>query len=293
MHIPFTSLRAFAAVAQQGSFTLAAQALHLTQPAISKSVRELEQLLETVLLERRPRQVRLTEAGAALLEHARAIFALEQAALEDLRARRGLQKGRLALGASTTIAAYWLPTYLARFAARHPGIALSLSSGNTARIAQQVLDGQVEVALVEGIVQEAGLACLPWHDEPLTLIAPPGLEVDTENLPGQVWVMREQGSGTAQVVEDFLRRQGWPAVRRITVGSNTAIVRMVQSGAGVALVPRIMVESLSAQGALKEVALPGGAVTRPLFWLRLHDRPASAAREAFEALLLAHDPVTP
>ncbi|MDE1943270.1 MAG: LysR family transcriptional regulator [Betaproteobacteria bacterium] len=285
MHIPFPALRAFAAVARLGSFTAAAQALHLTQPAISKSVRELETLLETPLLERLPRELRLTDAGNALYEHARAIFALEQAALDDLQARRGLQKGRLAVGASTTIAAFWLPPYLARFAGLHPGIELSLFSGNTAAIAQAVQDGQVDVGLVEGPVSEAPLECTPWRNELLTLVGPPGTPLALSELNALPWIVREQGSGTAQVVDEFLQRTGLSPTRRITVGSNTAIVQMVLSDAGVALVPRIMVEALLQSGELQEIPVPGGTVIRPLNRLTLRERPASAAREAFEALL--------
>ncbi len=285
MQIPFPALRAFTAVARLGSFTAASQELHLTQPAVSKAVRELEQLLETPLLERHSRQVRLTEAGSALFEHARAIFALEQAALEDLRLRRNLQKGRLAVGASTTIAAFWLPPYLARFAARYPAVELSLVTGNTAAVAQAVQDCRVDLGLVEGTVADSPLECAPWRNELLTLVGAAGEPLALSRLEAQPWIVREQGSGTGQVVDDFLRRQGLSPVRRITVGSNTAIVQMVLAGAGVALVPRIMVEAHIRAGELQEILLPGGAVSRPLNWLRLRNRPVSAACEAFEALL--------
>lgn len=286
MQIPFPALRAFATVARLGSFTVAARELHLTQPAVSKSVRELEHLLETTLLERHPRHVRLTEAGCALFEHARTIFSLEQAALEDLQSRRGLHKGRLTVGASTTIAAFWLPPFLARFAARHPDIELTLMSGNMASVTQAVQECRVDVGLVEGTVAQASpLECTPWRLEPLTLVGPPGPPLSLAHLEAQPWIVREQGSGTGQVVEDFLQRQGISPPHRITVGSNTTIVQMVLAGAGMALVPRIMVEPFIDAGKLQEIPLPGGALTRPLNWLTLRDRPVSAAREAFEALL--------
>ncbi len=289
MNLNFQHLRAFAEVARCGSFTLAAEQLHLTQPAVSKAVRELENHLEMTLLERTSRQVSLTEAGAALFEHARSIFALEQAALEDIKARRGLQRGRLVVGASTTIAAYWLPAYLTRFLALYPGLELSLVSGNTEKIAQEVLDCRVDVALVEGPVDDARLECTPWHNEPLTLVAPMGQPITQEDLRNQCWIVRESGSGTAQATEDFLQQQHIHPRRRVVVGSNTAAVQMALSGAGVCLVPRTMVLAHIARGALQEVALLSGPLTRPLNWVNLRGRPASLARRAFESLLRADE----
>ncbi len=287
MNINFQYLRAFAEVARCGSFTLAAEHLHLTQPAVSKAVRELENHLEMTLMERTSRQVSLTEAGSTLYEHARSIFALELAALEDIKARRGLQRGRLVVGASTTIAAYWLPAYLTRFLALYPGLELSLVSGNTEKIARDVLDCRVDVALVEGAVDDVRLDCTPWHDEPLTLVAPMRQPVSQEALRHQCWIVRESGSGTAQVTEDFLQQQGIHPQRRVVVGSNTAAVQMVLAGAGVFLVPRTMVQSHIERGALQEVVLPSGPLTRPLNWINLRGRPASPARRAFETLLNA------
>ena len=120
-------LRIFAAVAEHRSFSRAASALFISQPAVSKAVRQLEHQLDLALMERGAgraggaRGVRLTESGQALFEHARGIFALERAATEEVRARVGLQRGRLALGASTTVAGYWLPPYAAQFARQVPG----------------------------------------------------------------------------------------------------------------------------------------------------------------------------
>ncbi len=285
MNINFQHLRAFAAVAQWHSFTRAAEHLHLTQPAISKAVRELESQLELVLLERTSRHVGLTEAGSALYEHARSIFALEQAALGDIKARLGLQKGRLAVGASTTLAAYWLPPYLAQFMTLHPGLELSLISGNTESIVQHVLECRVDVALVEGPVNDNHLECTPWRKEPLALIAPAGPLIRQDALGKQCWIIRESGSGTAQITESFLHQQGIRPARQVVVGSNTAAVQMVLSGAGVSLVPRIMAQSHLTQGTLQEVRLFSGPVTRPLNWINLCGRPASLARQAFESLL--------
>ena len=118
-HLNLHLLRLFAAVVEHRGFSRAADALFVTQSAVSKGVRELERQLNLALLDRSStdggrRGVRLTDAGEALYRHARALFAMEKAALEDVRDRVGLHRGRLRIGASTTVAGYWLPPALAR-----------------------------------------------------------------------------------------------------------------------------------------------------------------------------------
>ncbi len=284
MNINFQYLRAFVEVARYQSFTQAAVALHLTQPAISKAVRELELGLEIRLLERTSRQVRLTEAGVALYDQARSIFALEQVMLEDIKARRGLQRGRLVIGASTTIAAYWLPAHLTQFTQQFPDIEVSMISGNTQTIRDLVLDYQVDIGLVEGPVVDVRLQCHIWRKEILTLIAPVTLPINPDTLAQQYWIVRESGSGTGEVVNQFFLDQGFQPKRRIEVGSNMAAIQMVLAGGGICLTPRIMVQSAIAQGELQEVPLASGALERPLNWLSLKGRPVSLPRQAFEIL---------
>ena len=146
-------LRIFAAVAEHRSFSRAASALFISQPAVSKAVRQLEQQLDLPLLERGAggaRGVRLTESGQALFEHARGIFALERAATEEVRARVGLKQGRLGVGASTTIAGYWLPSYAAQFARQVPGAQLQIRVGNTQAVTAALIGCEIDLALVEG-----------------------------------------------------------------------------------------------------------------------------------------------
>ena len=174
-HLNLHLLRLFAAVVEHHGFSRAADALFVTQSAVSKGVRELERQLDLALLDRSStdggrRGVRLTDAGEALYRHARALFAMEKAALEDVRDRVGLHRGRLRIGASTTVAGYWLPPALARFAAAHPDIALSLQVDNTAGVAEAVAAGGLDVGFVEGAVEDPRLRALRWRDEPLQLV---------------------------------------------------------------------------------------------------------------------------
>src|SRR5699024_2962413 len=115
-------LRIFVAVVDAGSFSRAAEALEISQPAVSKAVRELESQLETTLLDRQARTFQLSEPGQVLHTYGRSIFALEREAQETVAAFYGLERGRLIIGASTPIATYWLPPLIAEFHRRHPHI---------------------------------------------------------------------------------------------------------------------------------------------------------------------------
>ena len=140
-------LRVFYTVATQRSFSLAAEALFISQPAVSKAIRELEHIAGLPLLERasKGKTIRLTEAGLALLEHATGIFAIEAAAEQDLKARAGLTRGQLNIGASTTVASYWLTDFLARFHRDHPDIDISLNVANSSHIEQALLKNDIEL----------------------------------------------------------------------------------------------------------------------------------------------------
>src|SRR5579859_4625901 len=139
MAFSFRLLRVFVAVAHQGSFTRAAAQLGLTQPAVSKSVRDLERQAGVALVERRPTGVRLTESGLVLLGHARTILAEARAADEALTAIRGIGAGALRIGASPTIATYLLPPHVQAFHARHPAVNVSLETAPSREVAQRLL----------------------------------------------------------------------------------------------------------------------------------------------------------
>src|SRR6266545_4786563 len=121
-------LRLFAAVVDHGGFTKAAAALNLSQPAISKSLKELEAELSLSLIDRSGRTIRLTDAGRSLHARARELFGVERVAERELRELRGLKRGVLRIGASTTIATYMLPPVLGRFHLRHPRVRIQTSS---------------------------------------------------------------------------------------------------------------------------------------------------------------------
>jgi DNA-binding transcriptional LysR family regulator len=244
------------------------------------------------LVERGPRAVRPTEAGAALYERARELFAVERSAENELRALRGLERGTLRVGASTTIATYLLPPVLGAFQARHPGVALHVTSGNTRAVARALLGRRLDVALVEGPVNDGRLTVETWRDDELVLIAPPDhplaaskRRVPLATLAAEPFVSRERGSGTRAVAEAAFATHGVRPRIVLTLDSTEAVKQAVAAGLGLSAVSRAAAADQLALGRVREVRVAGLAITRRLTLLRLAGRRASAPARAFEALL--------
>jgi DNA-binding transcriptional LysR family regulator len=287
-------LAAFQAVAEAGSFVRGALVLEVGQPAVSSHVADLELALGTALFERLPRGVRLTEAGKTLLAYARQISSLEFQASQAIADLRGLKSGQLRLGASTTVGAYLLPTALSQFRRLYPGVAVSLAISNTEVVQEQLLKGELDVAVTEGFVEDPALsATIVFHDE-LQLIAPPGnpllkqRKASIRDLAGQQLILREAGSGTRAVVEHELARKHINFKNAISIGSTEAIKQSVIAGLGVAFVSGLAVEIELNAGILAVVALEDLSLRRPLHLLSVKGRPPSASAREFTSLLQKH-----
>src|SRR5215469_327710 len=187
----------FVAVAERQHMTRAAEALNLTQQAVSAAIVALENAHATALFHRVGRRIELTQAGRLFLDEARAVLARAAAAELALAELGGLKRGTLAVQASQTIASYWLPQRLVTFHRTYPEIALRVGIGNTAQVAKAVIDGAAEIGFVEGTIDEPTLAC-EWlsEDRMVVVVAPahPWAERDRvaphELLEGE-WVLRE------------------------------------------------------------------------------------------------------
>jgi DNA-binding transcriptional LysR family regulator len=282
-------LRTFAAVAVHRSFSRAAEAIHVSQPAVSRAVRELEEQLDIALVARAGGRVRLTEAGAALYEHARAIFALERAALADLRGRRGLEQGSLVIGAGRTIGTYFLPPLIARFMHQHPGIEVRIISENTQLIQRRLLGYELDVAFIEGPVEDPRVEQRFWREDELVILASahhPLLnreKVTAADMDGERWVVREEGSGTRVVTLSLLQQAGIDLKRMLEVGGNGAVVQSVAAGLGLAMISAVAAHEHLSIGKVKVVNFPIH-FSRPLYTVRLRDKPLSPAARALTAL---------
>lgn len=281
-------LRIYVAVLDHGSFTRAAEALTMSQSAVSRAVQELERQLNTVLLERRARGVAPTEAGLILGEHARRIFAHERLAIEALKELRGLQRGRLAIGASSTIGIYLLPQMLGIYHRRYPGIELFLDIGNTQQVLEHLLTYRIDVAYVEGPVDpHEQLEVVPWRNDELVVIAPPDhplsrrAHVSCAELNGATFILREPGSGTREVMEQALAARGIAIQPVMELGSTEAVKQAVSAGLGLSMVSRVTIQSEVIARKLEVLNIPDLVVQRQLSRVRLSDRPQSQALMAW------------
>ncbi len=290
-------LRMFVAVVEHNSFSRAAAALFVSQSAVSKGVRELEIQLDLVLIERGVRisaglrSICLTEGGQALYQHGRSIFALERIASEEVRDRVHLRKGRLQIGASTTVAGYWLPPYISTFMQRFPDIEPALLVGNTEEVITAIVDCRIDIAFVEGTVSDQRLTATVWKQEPLLLVTAANSALAKARRPTvaqlaeQTWLIREQGSGTRQVAQRLLEGWGVATPRIVEIGSNEAIARIVACGGAIALLPEAIVGDLLAAKRLCRIDLADTAdLLRPLHRIELRNRPLPASARAFVGL---------
>jgi DNA-binding transcriptional LysR family regulator len=286
------SLRVFYFVATERSFSLAANSLFITQPAVSKTIRELENQVGLALLERasKGKVIRLTEAGEMLYAHAKEVFAIEKAAEEALKAHAGLTQGKLTIGASSTIANYWLSPLVALFHQRHAPVSLELIVGNSADIEEALIHCNVDIGFIEGKCTSSDISANHWIDEPLVLVHANALatsDLSHQRLEEAMWLVREQGSGTRSVVEAYWREHQLNVENLIVMGSNEAIANGVASGLGVALIPEVVAENLIKIGRINALNAKQKwrPKNRPLYSLTYKDRPLSPSATAFLSLL--------
>jgi DNA-binding transcriptional LysR family regulator len=284
-------LRLFTAVVNHGGFTKAAASLHLSQPAISKSLNELERQLNLTLLERSGRSIRLTDAGQALYARARELFGVEWIAEQELREIRGLKRGVLRIGASTTIATYMLPPYLGRFHLRHPGIRIRATSANTRTVLRMLLESRADIALVEGPVSHPQVEVQPWLDDELVVISHPQHrllprnDVDVGMLVREQFIVREPGSGTRDVSARALALHGVRLTNTMRVGGTESIKQAVAAGLGLAIVSRAAAADQLALGKIAVLSVNGLVIRRTLAQIKLRGRVPTASARELELLL--------
>ena len=293
MDIP--KLRIFVTVARVGNFTRAAALLYLTQPPVSQQIAALEAQLGAPLIERLPRQLRLTPAGAALLPYAEQLLALADAGAEAARAAAGLADRTLRLGVGHTLATYLLPDLLRRYRALYPQRLARISVGNTADLLDLVASDTVEIALVGSPAEHPDVEVQPFmHDRLVVIVAPEDPwadrgEVDLHELTGRVLLTREPGSALHATVGRLLGPGALAGDGVILLGETEAIKRSVEANLGVALVQGIAIEREVAAGNLRALTLRGADDRRTYAYARRRGRELSSAAACMVELLTTQD----
>ncbi|MBI4609607.1 MAG: LysR family transcriptional regulator [Candidatus Rokubacteria bacterium] len=282
----------FVAVARARSFRRGAESLHLTQPALSQHVKELEAELGTRLFDRLGRTVALTEAGRLLQEHALRLFATLQGARDAIGELQGLRRGSLLIGGSTTPGIYVLPRLIAAFQTRYPAIQVSLRIANSRVIEERVRANELDLGVVGGHVLGPGERCLTAGllDE-LMLIVPPKHpwarrgSIPPGNLTGERLLMREEGSATRQVTERALGQAGIRFSVAMELDHTEAIKEAVMAGLGVAFVSVHAIRGELAARRLRTVRLRGVPIRRHFHVIHHEARVLAPAARAFVELL--------
>lgn len=294
--INLNQLRVFKAIFEEQSITGAARRLRISQPAVSKQLAELESALGAPLVDRLPRGIRLTQAGEVIQAHARRIFRAEEDAEQALAELLGLGRGRLSVGASTTIGSYLVPRVFGDFHATHPAVALELEIGNTAIIQTAVAEGRLDLGLTEGFVAGESLDVSVFaHDEMVLIVSPQhpwatAGAIELRELPKAPLLARERGSGSRDIVEAELAKVGCHVEPAMSLGSTEAVKNAVAGGLGAAFVSRITVELELKAGVLAEVAVTGVTIRRALHRVMQRGKHPSVATTTFLETLRRHFP---
>jgi len=256
-------LQVFHTVARLLSFTKAAESLHMTQPAVTFQIRQLEEHFNTRLFDRTHNRISLTEAGDKVFEYSDKILSLYGEMDNKVRELTGDVSGVLLIGASTTIAEYVLPSLLGEFKIKYPSVNMRLSVSNSVGVVHMVENNSVDVGIVESPITNKNLAVeVCWHDN-LVFICPPDHELAKEKaipvakLKELPFVCREEGSGTREFICAHLEENKITMQElnvSLEVGSPEAIKSAVEAGLGVSVVSGATVQKELKLGTL--VALP-------------------------------------
>ncbi|MGW3358455.1 LysR family transcriptional regulator [Streptomyces bungoensis] len=278
------ALELLLAVARLGSLGAAAREVGITQPAASSRIRSMERQLGVALVDRSPRGSRLTDAGALVTDWARRVVEAAAAFDAGARALRDRRDSRLRVAASMTIAEYLLPGWLLALHAERPDTAVSLLAGNSAKVAELLLDGEADLGFVEGVTVPTGLDSTVIARDRLIVVTAPGhpwarrrRPLTPQELAATPLILRERGSGTRQVLDTAL---GGLARPLIELSSTTAVKASAVSGAGPSVLSELAVGEELAMRRLVSIPVDGMSLRRDLraVWPTGH-RPTGPARE--------------
>jgi DNA-binding transcriptional LysR family regulator len=288
MAVTLNQLQSFLAVAREGSVSAAAEKLYVTQPSISAAVSALSRELGVDLTERVGRGVGLTAAGDAFRPYAADVLGLIEQGKKAAREAADVSMRSLRIVAVATAAEFVVPSLLRAFTKMHPEINLSLEVANRASVFDSVLEHEVDVAIAGRPPEDERIAGHAFLENEIALIAAPDDElaaaktVRPEELAKRVWLMREPGSGTRQLVAEFLSDHDLRP-QTLTLGSNGAIKEAVRLGLGLSLQSRVAVEHELSSGNVAEIKVRGGLPRREWFALHSATVPPRPAVEQFLA----------
>ena len=294
--ITLKQLRALSAIVESGSITAAAQALHVTPPAVSTQLKSLEDCVGARTMNRGPDgKVTLTPIGRELLGTVAKIETALDQCVERVTALKGGMAGHVAIGVVST-GKYFAPGLVARLKQRLPDIEIGLRVGNRGVIVEALSRGEIELAIMGRPPQDPPVESEVLGNHPYIVIVPPthplahALEARPEQLLAETWLAREEGSGTRILMRRFLDRigEGLP-YRMIEMGTNETIKQAVMAGLGIALISAHTVQPELAAGRLVMVRMEGLPIIRHWYLVRAADTTLSPTAQSFRDFLMSLD----
>jgi len=290
--VTLQQLEAYVCLVEERSFSLAARKMLLTQPSLSKHIKNLEIFIDTTLIKRTRSGISLTEEGAILYAYAKRMLKLRDEARDKITMMKESVSGLVFAGASTIPATYILPSVMMNLRKSHPEIKVHLSPGDSDNIIHMVLSGQVEIGFIgKPVDQDRRLSNEQiWEDE-LVLVVPERHpfaslpEVTLLQLASEPFIIREKGSGTRKALEDYLSEHHNAGLKDLHIvsemGSSEAVKEAVILGLGVSILSIHAVKRELSQGILARVPVKGPAMRRSFFMIMKRQFPPRLHHEIF------------
>jgi len=271
MHYTLRQLEVFLAVARTQNISRAAQALAMSQSAVSGALSDLEHHFDVQLFDRIGKRIQLNELGRMLRPRAEAL--LEQARDLELALRQHSEIGRLQIGATLTIGNYLAVELMAKFMREQPQAQVTLEVANTAEIVQKVTNFELDLALVEGELVNPDLEITPWREDELVVFCAPQhplaskSQLSDEDLLAATWILRETGSGTRQTFERALHGLVPELNIMLELQHTEAIKRAVEAGLGIGCISRVALQEAFRRGSLIPLAVPQRDFRRHFYFI--------------------------
>ncbi len=291
LHLTLRQLKVFESVARHLSYSRAADELHLTQPAVSMQIKQLEDNISLPLFEQLGKRIFLTEAGRELYQYSRAIaqqLADMEVALDELK---GMERGKLNISVVTT-ANYFAPHLLAKFCQRYSGVTVSLNVSNRETVLKQLADNLIDLAIMGQPPDNLDIDSESFMENPLVVIAPPNHplcqehHISVKQLAKEIFLVRESGSGTRSAMERFFAEQKVNVKKGMETDTTEAIKQAVQAGMGLGIMSRHTAELELETKRLQILDVQGFPIIRYWHVVNRKNKRLSSIANAFREFLL-------
>lgn len=291
LHLTLRQLKVFESVARNLSYSRAADELHLTQPAVSMQIKQLEDNISLPLFEHLGKRIYLTEAGRELYQYSRAIsqqLADMEVALDELK---GMERGKLNISVVTT-ANYFAPHLLAKFCQRYRGVTVSLNVSNREAVLKQLADNLIDLAIMGQPPENLDIDSESFMENPLVVVAPPAhplcqeRNIPVKRLANETFLVRESGSGTRSAMERFFAAHKIKINKGMETDTTEAIKQAVQAGMGLGIMSQHTAELELETGRLKILDVQGFPIIRYWHVVNRKNKRLSGVANAFKEFLL-------